>query len=93
MDELLHTLLTMSAAATVGALAVLVLRLFLKKAPRWITCLLWLAVFLRLVCPLSLPVTLPAVPAVQEIAAPVLSPAPAVDAAEAAPATVAEALR
>lgn len=80
MDELLHTLLTMSAAATVGALAVLVLRLFLKKAPRWITCLLWLAVFLRLVCPLSLPVTLPAVPAVQEIAAPVLSPAPAAEA-------------
>lgn len=79
MDELLHTLLTMSAAATVGALAVLVLRLLLKKAPRWITCLLWLAVFLRLVCPvgLSLPVTLPAVPTVQELAAPVLSPAPA----------------
>lgn len=78
MDELLHTLLTMSAAATVGALAVLVLRLFLKKAPRWITCLLWLAVFLRLVCPvgLSLPVSLPAVPTVQEMAAPVLSPAP-----------------
>lgn len=93
MDELLHTLLTMSAAATVGALAVLVLRLFLKKAPRWITCLLWLAVFLRLVCPLSLPVTLPAVPAVQEIAAPVLSPAPAAEVAEAAPATVAEAPR
>lgn len=91
MDELLHTLLTMSAAATVGALAVLVLRLLLKKAPRWITCLLWLAVFLRLVCPLSLPVTLPAVPAVQEITAPILSPAPAAEPAGVAPATVLDA--
>lgn len=91
MDELLHTLLTMSAAATVGALAVLVLRLFLKKAPRWITCLLWLAVFLRLVCPLSLPVSLPAVPAVQEITAPLLSSAPAEEPAAAAPSPVSDA--
>lgn len=91
MDNLLHTLLTMSAAATVGALAVLVLRLFLKKAPRWITCLLWLAVFLRLVCPLSLPVSLPAVPAVQEITAPLLSSAPAEEPAAAAPSPVSDA--
>ncbi|MBP3319025.1 MAG: hypothetical protein J6K94_03380 [Ruminiclostridium sp.] len=48
-----QTLFTMTAAATVVALAVMLLRLLLKKAPRSIVCLLWLAVFLRMVCPVT----------------------------------------
>ena len=44
----------MSVAAGWLILAVLVLRLLLKKAPRWITCLLWAMVAVRLVCPISL---------------------------------------
>ncbi|MBR2491248.1 MAG: M56 family metallopeptidase, partial [Ruminiclostridium sp.] len=53
MTAFCQTLFTMTAAATVAALAVMVLRLLLKKAPRWVVCLLWLAVFFRMVCPVS----------------------------------------
>ena len=60
MTTFCQTLFTMTAAASVAALAVMILRLLLKKAPRWITCALWLVVFLRMVCPvnLDLPVSL-----------------------------------
>lgn len=60
MEQFCHTLFTMTATAAVAALGVMLLRLPLKKAPRWITCALWLVVFLRMVCPVSfsLPVSL-----------------------------------
>ena len=45
MTEFCQMLLTMTAAATVAALIVMALRLPLKKAPRWVTCALWLVVF------------------------------------------------
>lgn len=69
MHELLKTLLAMTATATVAALWVMAVRLALKKTPRWITCLLWLAVFLRMVCPVgpSLPMSLIPAPVVQGI--------------------------
>ena len=53
MEQFFHTLLTMSATAAIAALAVMVLRLPLKKAPRYLTCLLWLVVLFRMVCPVS----------------------------------------
>ena len=40
MEAFLQTLLTMSATAAVVALVVMVLRLPLKKVPRWVTCCL-----------------------------------------------------
>lgn len=54
MNEVFVKLVNMSVAAGWLILAVLVLRLALKKAPRWITCLLWALVAVRLVCPISL---------------------------------------
>ena len=45
MDQILQTLLTMTTTASVAALCVMGLRLLLKRAPRWITCLLWMVVF------------------------------------------------
>ena len=53
MNEVFVKLANMSVAAGWLILAVLVLRLLLKKAPRWITCLLWALVAVRLVCPFS----------------------------------------
>ena len=53
MTVFIQTLLTMTGTATIAALCVMVLRIPLKKAPRWITCALWLVVFLRMVCPVS----------------------------------------
>lgn len=54
MSDWFVKLLNMSITAGWVVLAVVVLRLLLKRAPRWITCLLWGAVALRLVCPFSL---------------------------------------
>ena len=55
-----QTLLHMTWTAAIAALAVMALRLVLHKAPRAILCALWLAVLLRMVCPVSftLPVSL-----------------------------------
>ena len=53
MNAVFTKLLSMSVAACWLILAVLVLRLLLKKAPRWISCLLWALVAVRLVCPVS----------------------------------------
>ena len=50
----------MSLTAAIAAGGVMLLRLLLKGVPRWITCLLWAVVLLRMVCPVgfSLPVSL-----------------------------------
>ena len=60
MDGFLHTLLTMSLTAAIAAGVVMLLRLLLKRVPRWVTCLLWAVVLLRMACPVgfSLPVSL-----------------------------------
>ena len=54
MSEWFLSLLNRSVAAGWVVLAVLLLRLVLKKAPRWIHCALWGLVGLRLVLPFSL---------------------------------------
>ena len=56
----MYTLLTMSLTAAIAAGVVMLLRLLLKRVPRWVTCLLWAVVLLRMVCPVgfSLPVSL-----------------------------------
>ncbi len=51
MDKIFLTLLNMSINATYIAIAVILLRLILKKSPRWIHCLLWAFVGIRLVFP------------------------------------------
>ncbi len=55
MEQFCHTLLTMDLTAAIAAVVVLLVRLALKKAPRWLTCLLYLAVLFRMVCPVGLP--------------------------------------
>ena len=53
-----QTLFHMTWTAAVAALVVMALRLALnRKVPRWVICGLWLVVFLRMVCPVS--ITLP----------------------------------
>ncbi len=51
MHALFLKILNMSLAAGVLTLAVLLLRLPLRRAPKWLRCLLWALVALRLVCP------------------------------------------
>ncbi len=54
MNALLIKLLNMSAAGSVLILAVVVLRALLRKAPRWIICMMWALVAIRLICPISI---------------------------------------
>ncbi len=67
MDCVLIKLINMSITASYLALAVMVLRLLLKKAPKWIFVALWAMVGLRLVMPFSLESVLSAVPSPQPI--------------------------
>lgn len=53
MYELVFKILNMSITATFMALAVIFLRLLLRKAPKWISYALWGVVLFRLVCPFS----------------------------------------
>lgn len=51
MNRIFSTLLTMSIGAAWLILTVILLRLLLKQAPKWVNCVLWGFVGLRLVCP------------------------------------------
>ncbi len=62
MTELFYTILNMSISASILILAVLLLRIFLHKAPRWIPVLLWGLVALRLVMPFSVESPLSLIP-------------------------------
>ena len=54
MGALFLKILNLSLNASWLILAVIVVRLLLKKAPKWISCLLWGLVAIRLLCPVSL---------------------------------------
>lgn len=62
MTDLFLKLLSMSIGAGWIVLAVLVLRYLFKKAPRWITVLLWGIVAVRLICPFSMESTVSLMP-------------------------------
>ncbi len=53
MTALLIKIVGMSISSSFVAAAVILIKLLMKKAPRWIHCLLWALVAVRLVCPLS----------------------------------------
>lgn len=53
MSRIFSTLLTMSIGAAWLILIVILLRLLLKQAPKWVNCVLWGFVALRLVCPFA----------------------------------------
>ncbi|GEM_PF-987361 len=53
MYALIFKILNMSITATFVAIAVIIMRLLLRKAPKWISYALWGVVLFRLVCPFS----------------------------------------
>lgn len=67
MEELFLTVVNLSLTAGWLVLAVLVLRLFLRKAPKWSICLLWALVALRLVFPISIESALSLIPSAQPL--------------------------
>lgn len=54
MNEFFLKIFNMSISASWIILVVLVLRLLLKKAPKWINVLLWGIVAVRLICPFTI---------------------------------------
>lgn len=54
MSDIFLKLLNMSLTASWLIVVVVILRLIVRKTPRWIICLLWGFVAIRLVCPFSI---------------------------------------
>ena len=73
MSELFLKILNMSISATWVVLAVVVLRLILKKAPKWVNVLLWGMVAVRLICPVSLESVFSLIPSAQTLPEEVIS--------------------
>lgn len=79
MEALFLKCLNLSISAGWLILAVMVLRQALKKAPKWVSCLLWALVGLRLVVPLSPESALSLVPSAQTVPPTIVTdPVPAI---------------
>ena len=68
MDALFLKLLNMGIAAGWVILAVLLLRILLKRAPKALGCALWILVGVRLVCPFSIESVLSLIPSAETVA-------------------------
>ena len=67
MSEAFLKVVNMSISAGWLVLAVLALRLILKKAPNWVNVLLWGIVAIRLICPFSIESALSLIPSTETI--------------------------
>ena len=67
MDAVFLKIVNMSLTASWLVLAVVLLRLLLKKAPKSLRCVLWALVGVRLVCPFSIESALSLIPSAQPI--------------------------
>lgn len=77
MSEVFLHVLNMSISAGWLVLAVLILRLVLKKAPKWANVLLWGFVAVRLVCPISFESMLSLIPSAETVSPQIMTdPAP-----------------
>ncbi len=67
MESLLLKLVNLSITASWLVLAVLLIRLVFRKAPKWVSCFLWGLVALRLICPISIESTLGLIPSAEPL--------------------------
>lgn len=67
MKELLQWLLVLQLQVSIMVMVILALRIILKKAPRIYSYLLWLIVFVRLLCPVTLESPVSIIPAREQI--------------------------
>ncbi len=67
MSAVFLKVLNMSITASWLIMAVVLTRLILKKAPKWIPCLLWGLVAIRLICPFSFESVLSLIPSTETI--------------------------
>ncbi len=67
MADIFLKIVNMSISASWIVLAVLFLRLLLKKAPKWIAVLLWGIVAIKLICPISIESVISLIPSTETI--------------------------
>lgn len=67
MDAIFWELLNRSITAGWLIVAVMALRLLLRKAPKWLPCALWAIVAIRLICPFSFESELSLIPSVETV--------------------------
>ena len=67
MNELFLKIINMSITASWLVLAVIAVRLVSQKAPRWILCLFWGLVAVRLICPFSIESRLSLIPDAEQL--------------------------
>lgn len=67
MSAVFLKLLNLGITASWLILAVILVRFLLKKAPKWINCVLWALVAIRLICPFSLESALSLVPSSETV--------------------------
>lgn len=80
MSEVFRVLLNSALAVSIPILTVLLLRCLLRRAPKWISCLLWGAIGLRLLCPILPESTISLVPSAEIFQKNIeLSPSPVLD--------------
>lgn len=76
MADIFLKIVNMSISACWIVLAIILLRFVLKKAPKWINCLLWGIAGLRLVMPFSFESVFSLIPSTETISKPIDSPRP-----------------
>ena len=67
MSKIFIGILNMSISASYAVLAILLLRLLLKKAPKWISVALWSIAAFRLICPFSVESVLSLIPSAEVV--------------------------
>lgn len=72
MDTVFLKILNMSISVSWLIMAIIPLRLILKKAPKWAPCLLWALVAIRLVCPFSFESLFSLIPSAETISPDIL---------------------
>lgn len=72
MSQIFLKVVNMSISAGYIVLAVLLLRLILKKAPKWSAVILWGIVALRLICPFNLESALSLIPSAETVSSDIM---------------------
>ena len=67
MEQLFLKVLNLSLYAGLLILAVLLIRVLFRKAPKWISCLFWALVAIRLVCPVTFESPFSVMPAAEKL--------------------------
>ena len=79
MADIFLKIVNMSISACWIVLAIVLLRIILKKAPKWVNCVLWGIAGLRLIMPFSFESVFSLIPSAETIRKPVDSPRPQIE--------------